>query len=144
MSQFKTAATAKIVINAPSAKIWDALTNPKIVKQYLSGAEIASDWQKGDPITYSGEWKGKAYKDKGTILEIEAGKLLKVTHYSPLSGLPDIPENYHIVTYALAGDSKEKTTLSITQENNKSQAEVDESEKTWNTVLGAIKTLLEK
>jgi uncharacterized protein YndB with AHSA1/START domain len=143
MNQFKGAVTAKIVINAPSAKVWDALTNPKIVKQYLFGAEINSDWHKGSPITYKGVWQGKPYEDKGIILGIEPGKMLKVTHYSPLSGLVDVPENYHVVTYVLS-QADDKTTLTITQENNKDQVEVDESEKTWTMMLGGLKTLLEQ
>jgi uncharacterized protein YndB with AHSA1/START domain len=136
-------ARAKVSINAPAARVWEALVKPELVKQYLYGAEIVSEWQKGSPIVYRGEWKGKSYEDKGVILDIEPGKMLKVTHFSPLSGLPDVPENYHIVTYAVAEDDG-KTTLTITQENNRDQAEVDESEGTWNTILNNIKTLLEK
>jgi uncharacterized protein YndB with AHSA1/START domain len=142
MNQFKVAATAKIVINASPAKVWDALINPQLVRQYLYGAEIASDWKKGSPVTFKGEWKGKPYEDKGVILDFQPGKLLKLTHYSPLSGLPDVPENYHVVTYALS-ESGGRTTLTITQENNRDQAEVDDSTKTWNTILSGMKTLLE-
>jgi hypothetical protein len=69
--------------------------------------------------------------------------MLKVTHYSPLSGLVDVPENYHVVTYVLS-QADDKTTLTITQENNKDQVEVDESEKTWTMMLGGLKTLLEQ
>ena len=143
MNNFQGKATATIDIQAPPAKVWDALVNPELVKVYLYGAKIESDWKVGSPITYKGEWKGKPYEDKGKILAIEPGKLLKVTHYSPLSGLPDVPENYHTVTYAVAGHG-DHSHLSITQENNRDQAEVDESTGTWNTVLNGIKTLLEK
>ena len=113
------------------------------MRQYLYGAEIKSDWQPGSPITFSGVWNGKPYEDKGEILAIEPGKLLKVTHYSPLSGQPDAPESYHRVTYMIDGHGK-RSTLTITQENNRDQAEVDESEKTWGMILGNLKTLLEK
>ena len=143
MNNFQGAATAQIEIKAPAAKVWDALINPELVKVYLYGAQIASDWKVGSPITYQGEWKGKPYKDKGVILAIEPGKLLKVTHYSPLSGLPDVPANYHTVTYAVS-DAGDRSTLTITQENNRDQAEVDESTGTWTMVLSGIKTLLEK
>ena len=73
MNQFKVAATAKIVIHVPAAKVWEALTSPELVRQYLYGAAIVSDWQKGSPITYQGEWQGKPYEDKGTILDIDWG-----------------------------------------------------------------------
>jgi uncharacterized protein YndB with AHSA1/START domain len=143
VNTFQGVATAKIDIQAPAARVWDALVNPELVKVYLYGAQIESDWKVGSPITYKGEWKGKPYADKGVILAIEPGKLLKVTHYSPLSGLPDVLDNYHVVTYAVASAGGH-STLSITQENNRDQAEVDESIGTWTMVLGGIKTLLEK
>jgi uncharacterized protein YndB with AHSA1/START domain len=143
MNRNQIVARASMQIDAPGARVWDALINPELVRQYLYGAQIVSNWQKGGSILYRGEWNGHAYEDKGVILEIAPGKVLKVTHYSPLSGLPDVPENYHVVTYALA-EAAGGTTLSITQENNRDQAEADESEKTWNTILGNIKKLLEE
>jgi uncharacterized protein YndB with AHSA1/START domain len=142
MGQKAIIANAKIDIDAPASKVWDALINPELVRQYLYGAEIVSNWYKGSPIVFKGVWNGRAYADKGIILEIEPGKLLKVTHYSPLSGLPDVPENYHMVTYQVS-EAGGKSTLAITQENNRDQAEVDESERTWGTILGNIKALLE-
>jgi hypothetical protein len=44
----------------------------------------------------------KAYEDKGKILRFEPRKSLQYSHFSPLSGLHDNPENYHIVTIDLA------------------------------------------
>ena len=143
MNTFKGAANASTNIQAPPERVWQALVDPALVREYLYGAEIKSDWKQGSPITFSGEWKGKPYEDKGEILEIEPGRRLKVTHFSPLSGLPDVPENYHVVTYAVTG-AGDTSTLTITQENNRDQNEVDESEKTWGMILGNIKTLLEK
>jgi uncharacterized protein YndB with AHSA1/START domain len=136
-------ATATITINVPAAKVWDALTNPEMVKQYLFGTSVASDWQKGSPITYTGEWQGKAYEDKGEILEVEPGKLLKTTYFSSMSGQEDVPENYSVVTYALT-EENETTTLSITQENTKDQASADQSKQNWDGVLSSLKALLEK
>ena len=47
-------AKAAITINAPASKVWDALTNPDLIKQYLFGTEVTTDWQVGSPITYRG------------------------------------------------------------------------------------------
>lgn len=135
-------AKATTTINAPASKVWQALVNPEIIKQYLFNTDVISDWKVGSPIIYRGEWEGKPFEDKGEILEIEPEKVLKSTHWSPLSGVPDTPENYHTVTYTLSekGDS---TDVTITQDNNASEDEKAHSEKNWQTVLKGMKDLLE-
>ena len=135
-------AKAATTIHAPVAKVWQALVNPEIIKQYLFNTEVISDWKVGSPITYRGEWEGKAFEDKGEILEIEPEKVLKSTHWSPLSGVPDSPENYHTVTYTLSAHD-DSTEVTITQDNNATEQEKAHSEKNWETVLAGMKKLLE-
>ena len=135
-------AKATTTINAPAPKVWDALTKPEQIKQYLFGTQVTTDWKVGSPITYKGEWKGKAYEDKGKVLEIEPGKRLVSTFWSALAGLPDKPENYKKVGYELAS-SGDKTKLTITQDNNATEEEATEAEKNWNMVLDGIKKMLE-
>ena len=53
-----------IIINAPAAQVWKALTDPAIIKQYFFGTNVETDWKKGSPITWTGEWEGKTYQDK--------------------------------------------------------------------------------
>ena len=138
----KFTATATTTIDAPVSKVWQALVNPEIIKQYLFNTDVISDWNVGSPIIYRGEWEGKPFEDKGKILEIEPEKTLKSTHWSPLSGVPDTPENYHTVTYTLTGQG-ESTEVTITQDNNASEEEKAHSEKNWQTVLDGMKKLLE-
>jgi uncharacterized protein YndB with AHSA1/START domain len=135
-------AKATITINASTSKVWDALTKPEIIKQYLFGTQVTTDWQVGSPITYKGSWQGKAYEDKGRVLQIEPGKLLVSTFWSSLSGLPDIPENYKTVRYELTAEGN-GTRLTITQDNNASQEDADHSVQNWKKVLDGIKKLLE-
>ena len=139
----KFPAEATTVVNAPPSKVWEALTNPSLIKQYLFGTEVTSDWQVGSPITYRGEWDGKTYEDKGKILQVEPEKLLVSTFWSSLAGLPDSPENYKTVRYELSPENG-GTRVTVTQDNNASQEEADHSEQNWNSVLGQLKELLEK
>ena len=37
-------AKATINIDAPTSKVWDALTKPELIKQYLFGTEVTTDW----------------------------------------------------------------------------------------------------
>lgn len=136
-------AKQSIAINASPAQVWEALTNPEMIKQYLFGTQAVSDWQVGSPIVYKGEWQGKAYEDKGTVLEAVPEKLLVSTYWSSMSGVQDIPENYKKVTYEItAGDNG--TVLTITQDNNATQEAKKHSEQNWKIVLEGMKKLLEK
>ena len=135
-------AKVSIAINAPKSKVWEALTNPNLIKQYLFGTEVITDWQVGSPITFKGIWEGKPFEDKGRVLQIEEGKLLVSTFWSALSGLPDLPENYQTVRYELSAEDG-GTRLTIEQDNNASQEAAKQSEQNWNTVLEGMKKLLE-
>jgi len=138
----KFTAEAKTTIHAPASKVWDAITKPELIKQYLFDTDVISDWKVGSPIIYKGEWQGKPFEDKGKILVIEPYKRLRSTHWSPLSGVPDSPENYHTVTYELS-EKDGSTEVTITQDHNANEEEKAHSEQNWNTVLDGMKRLLE-
>ena len=138
----KLIARATTTINASASRVWEALTNPKLITQYLFGAEVISDWKEGSPIIYKGIYEGKTYEDKGSVLKVEPEKLLLITHWSPLSGSPDTPENYHKVSYELAVENG-STQLTITQDNNSSKEEQEQNAKFWKMVLDGMKKLLE-
>ena len=135
-------ARATITINAPASKVWQALIDPELIRQYLFGAEVTSDWKEGSPIVYKGVYQGKAYEDKGAVLQTQPEKLLRMTHWSPLSGTADSPENYHTVSYELVTENG-STQLTITQDNNSSAEEQAQNAGFWQTVLEGIKKLLE-
>jgi uncharacterized protein YndB with AHSA1/START domain len=136
--------TAEVMgtINAPAAKVWEAFTTPRLLKQIFFGADVTSDWKVGSSIIYKGEWQGKPYEDKGIILKFKPEKLLVTTHWSPLSGVPDVPENYHTVSYKLSG-SGNSTKLTITQDNNATEDEKMHSEQNWKMMLDGVKIMLE-
>ncbi|MEV0797921.1 SRPBCC domain-containing protein [Kribbella sp. NPDC050281] len=134
-------ATAETDIAATPAQVWEVLIDPKQLKRLWFGAEVETDWQVGSPITWSGEWEGKPYQDKGEVLEVESGRLLRLTHFSPLTGQPDVPENYHTLTYELTGD--EATHLKLTQDNNASEKEAEHSQGMWEMLVAKVKEAAE-
>lgn len=136
-------AIAEVTIESPLSRVWEALVNPEIIREYMFGTTVTSNWTEGSSITWIGEWEGKTYVDKGEIIKVEPESKLHYTHYSPLSGKEDIPENYHIVTIALYG-IENKTVLFLTQDNNETRADKEHSEKNWMQMLTALKELLEK
>ena len=140
MSDF--VAKAETRIKASPADVWEALTDPKQIKKFMFGSDVITDWEPGSSIVWKGEYEGKKYEDKGEILEIEPERLLKVTHFSPLSGAEDVPSNYHTLTYQLEGDG-EGTRLSLSQDNNSNEEEAEHSKANWEKMLSALKEVVE-
>jgi uncharacterized protein YndB with AHSA1/START domain len=134
-------AKATMTISSPPSKVWEALTKPELIKQYFFGAEIVTDWKEGSPIVYRGQWEGKPFEDKGVVLKVEPNRRLTVTHWSPFSGVPDVPENYHRVDYLLEAVGG-GTRITITQDKNASDEEAAHSRKNWTAVLEGLKKLL--
>ncbi len=135
-------AIASTTIKAPASRVWDAITRPELIKQYLFGSDVVTDWKVGSPIYYRGQWQGRPFEDKGTVLEVEPRKRLVCTHWSPLSGVADVPENYHTVTYLLE-ERDGNTTITIMQDHNASEEEKMHSEQNWQMALANLKKLVE-
>lgn len=134
---------SSIDINASSPKIWEALVEPEIAKEYFFGAKIVTNWKVGSPISFKGEFKGNKYEEKGTLLNVELNTQLQYSHWSNFDGLPDEPENYRTWTF----DIMEKdglTQLSISEDNIPTEKQQKRSDEFWNEVLITIKGLLEK
>lgn len=136
-------ARAAISISAPSKNVWNALVTPQAIKQYMFGSNVVSDWTEGSSIVWKGEWQGKTYEDKGTILQVKPGHRLQYTHFSPLSGLPDRPDSYHTVTIDLT-DEGPRTRVSLAQDKNATEDARTHSEKNWNLMLTGLKNFLEQ
>ena len=135
-------ATATISIAGHKTKVWNALVAPEAIKQYMFGADVESDWKPGSKITWSGEFQGKKYEDKGEILQFDPTQILSYSHFSPLSGKPDVPENYHTVTIQLSEEGQ-TTKILLSQDNNPDEKSQAESEKNWNAMLEGLKKYVE-
>jgi uncharacterized protein YndB with AHSA1/START domain len=110
-------ARATIAIDSPRVRVWKALVTPADIRQYMFGTDVVSDWKVGSSIVWKGEWQGSPFEDKGVILQSDPGRVLRYSHFSPLSGLADEPDNYHTVTIELSSQGT-KTRVSLSQDNN--------------------------
>ncbi len=131
-----------IDIKAPAAKVWNALTDPHIISQYMFGTEVTSDWEVGSSITWKGEWKGKSYEDKGKILKVIPLEILQYTHFSPLDGIPDSPENYHTLTYELR-EVDGVTRIELAQDSNLNKKAMEHATDMWQKMLKEMKKVVE-
>ena len=113
--------SASVAIKASSTAVWGALVSAAAAKRYFFGAKVDSDWTEGSPITFTGEFRGNAYREKGTILRCSPEKMLQYSHWSDLEELPDLPENYRNWTFRIAPEGT-GVLLSVTEDNTPTEA----------------------
>lgn len=138
----KNTVRVEMLIHAPAAAVWKALTDPVEVKKYFFGTDLVTDWEVGQPIYFRGEWDGKAYEDKGTVLDYRPLEKLEYDYFSSLSGKEDKPENYQTISYTVEPKGGD-TLLTITQANAGSVEQQEHSEQNWKMVMGEMKKLVE-
>jgi uncharacterized protein YndB with AHSA1/START domain len=136
-------ATARSTIQAGPERVWQVITDPASMTEFFFGAQVVTDWVVGGPIVWRGVWEGKPYEDKGQVLELEPGRRLVTTHFSPLTGQPDVPENYHTLTWTLEPDGA-GTRLTLAQDNNASAEEAAHSKGMWDTLVASVKEIAER
>jgi uncharacterized protein YndB with AHSA1/START domain len=137
------ASQVQTTVNASPSAVWKALTTASTFKQFFFGSDVVTDWRVGSPILFKGTWKGKPYEDKGSVKAFDADKRLAFTHWSPLSGMKDVPDNYHIISFDLrpSGGGTEVVLTQINQNDAEpiTPANRQEYEKNWTTVLQGLK-----
>lgn len=132
-----------IAIEASVKQVWNALTDPELIKEYFFDTETTTDWKKGSPVYFRGVWDGVPYEDKGIILDIEPLKFVTYSYWSSFSGTEDKPENYANITYELQ-DKGETTVMTVIQEGFKNKEAQEHSEQNWSYVLDSLKKLVEE
>jgi len=133
---------SEIDIAATPDEVWAALTDSERFGQAMFGTEVITDWAIGSPIVYRGEYEGKRFEDKGEVVELTAPTRMHVTHFSPMSGDADEPENYHGLRFDLE-PTESGTHVMLTQDNNSSEKAAAHSQGNWDTMLGLLKQVVE-
>jgi uncharacterized protein YndB with AHSA1/START domain len=129
-------------VNAGVEDVWDAIVSFEKIKQWLNGTDVDSSWTIGSAITFSGTLHGVQYRDKGTILDFKDRKVLKYSHWSRLSRLPDAPGNYSVITMTVEPRGGQ-TIFSVTHEHFASEAAYKHSNFHWAVTLKFFKEFVE-
>jgi Activator of Hsp90 ATPase homolog 1-like protein len=67
----------EMLIHTTPEKLWDALTNPDVTKQYFFGESIVSDWKKGS--SWHSVGRSGSRDVEGTVLEAAEPRRLVLT-----------------------------------------------------------------
>lgn len=133
-----------VVVNADVKKVWEALTNPSIIKDYLYGTDTVTDWKVGNPIVFQGEYQGQQYKDKGVILEFKPMETISYSYWSGFSGLEDKPDNYSKVSYHVKPLDANTAEFTWTQQGFGNEDGYNHSKSGMTDFLKGIKAVMER
>jgi len=133
-------------VRADVDSVWDVLTRD--TSAMFMGAKVDTDWREGSPISFSGEFNGKPYKDHGEIRTVEKNRRLAFTHYSPTSGKPDVPESYNLVDVELEPEGDDRTRVRLSQTpmggDRPDEQTVEKFKQNWTMMLDGLKEAAEQ
>jgi uncharacterized protein YndB with AHSA1/START domain len=136
----------KITIKAPPSIVWNTLTKPELMKEWMGTPEmqieISTDWKAGSPITIKGFHHIK-FENKGTVLQFEPGKVLQYNYLSSLSQLPDEPGNYSVIEFKLA-PIEDHSLLTLTIRNFPTETIFKHIDFYWRGTIEILRKLIEE
>jgi uncharacterized protein YndB with AHSA1/START domain len=134
-----------IVINAPPPAVWEALTHPDLMKQWLGepemGIEVVTDWTVGGPILTRGFHHAR-FENQGTVLRFEPPAVLRYSHLSSWSRLPDKPESYSVFEFRLQ-PGEDHTSLTVILSGFPTESIFKHLDFYWRGTLGVLKRFVE-
>ncbi len=95
-------AKASTSVDAPPSRVWRALVDPELIRQYMFGTEVEPSWEEGAP--HHLEWDLELEAIPGQRHHSQVGTRASHPVHALLPALwpEDIPENHHTVTVKLS------------------------------------------
>lgn len=94
-----------VVVAAPPSSVWAALTDPAAMSAWMGEPDmriaVQTDWRPGAPIVVTGVHHGP-FRNDGFVLDCVPERLLRYSHRSSVSQLPDTPDSDSEIAFALA------------------------------------------
>ena len=132
-----------VKIVGPAGKVWRALTEPDLVKQWQYGSDLLTTWEPGTPIVFRNEWNGKVFEQKGTVLEFVPVVRLRYSLFFPRPDLQDAPEHRFFMTYELIETGGLTSVLFRQEDPRPSAADAASGGDGGPDVLSSLKELVE-
>ena len=132
-----------VKIGAPAGRVWRALTEPDLVKQWQYGSDLLTTWEPGTPIVFRNEWNGKVFEQTGTVLEFVPAVRLRYSLFVPRPDLQDAPEHRFFMTYELIETGGLTSVLFRQEDPRPSAADAASGGDGGPDVLSSLKELVE-
>jgi uncharacterized protein YndB with AHSA1/START domain len=124
-------------------KLWHALTDGALTRQYWYGRRIESDWKVGSTVTFWYEAEsGEAVSDRGIVLESDPPRRLSYTwHVEFVDELRD--EHPSRVTFEIERSGKEVKLTLVHDDFEPGSKILDGVRSGWPAILASLKTMQE-
>jgi uncharacterized protein YndB with AHSA1/START domain len=136
-----------IRINASVNAVWGALTQPKLMKSWMSDSEIeiVTTWEIGSPIIINAQKESykTAFTNTGVVLQYLKDRVLEYNHLSSLSRLPDQAENYTLIRFTLQPEEGH-TLLELDLSNFPTESHYKHIDFYWTVTLEILKRFVEE
>lgn len=132
-----------IYIGAAPDRVWQALTDGALSRQYWYGRRVESDWKVGSTVTFWYDTEdGEAVSDRGIVLESKPPRHLSYTfHVEFIDEFKDAHPSR--VTFGLE-PLGEETRLTLTHDEFEPKSQVLEACRVrWPVILSSLKSLAE-
>lgn len=126
-------------IRATPERVWQAMTDPTLTRQYFYGTDILSDWQAGSRWTSE---SGGHVSLEGRILEVDPPRRLVQT-FRVTDDDPAASEDPSTVTWDLAPLPDGAGTRLHLVHADQGEATLAYTEGGWEHILAGLKELLE-
>lgn len=124
-------ATAELDIRAPIAEVWAALTDTDRLGEIMFGSTVETDWA----IGYRGEWEGRPFEDRGTVLKLTEPTVIRLSHQAAGSEEP------HEVRYDLR-ELGPATHVTLTQDGNATVEAAEHAAANWQATLESLQRVV--
>jgi len=141
----ETSSNNNIIINAKPAKVWEVLINSQLIPKWMaeSEIEIITSWQVGSPIIIRGDLHGIPFENTGNVLQFEPEKLLRYSHLSSLSNLPNEIDSYSVIEFSLQ-PKVNQTVLTLTLSNFPTEEIYRHLVFYWSVTIEILKEFIER
>ena len=134
----------EILVNTSAQDIWATLTQPELIGKWMldTPVDILTEWRENGELLERGDLHGLPFENRGKIVRFDPPNALEYTHWSSLSIVPDLPENYSIIRFELR-ETNNQTLLTLKMGNLLTFEILKHMEFYWKTALHLLKQVAE-